>query len=395
MNSKQNNLFSEFTRAQSLIFMGLLFMAVGISFVLGYFTRQLVVERFGNFLLLQEAHQILIDNAYKDIPSEIKLEYGMIRGMVQAFDDPYTSFIEPSAAELQTNRLEGKFGGIGVRIEKDQKNNVLLYPLPDSPALKAGIIEADYLLKIDQTTIQADTGMDEIQAAIRGPVGSTVKLLISRAATHEQLTIAIIRSEVVSPSLTSNLAPNFPQVGVIHLSVIANSSPNEILKAVNDLGARGAKYFILDLRDNGGGLVEAGVDIARLFLDKGEPVIEEQFRGKSVETYQVTSQGALDKLPLIILVNHNTASAAEILAGALQHNQRAKIIGAKTYGKDAVQLVFPLKDGSNLNVTAGKWWLPGQQGTIGGKGLTPDIILSEDDANSIAGLDLAIKTLTK
>ena len=202
--------------------------------------------------------------------------------------------------------------------------------------------------------------MDEIQAAIRGPVGSTVKLLISRAAIHEQLTVAIVRSEVAAPSLMSNLATNSPQLGVIHLSVIADSSPNEILKAANELGSRGAKYFILDLRDNGGGLVEAGVDIARLFLNKGETVIEEQFRGKPVANYQVTSQGALDKLPLIILVNHNTASAAEILAGALQHNHRAKIIGTNTYGKDAVQLVFSLNDGSNLNVTAGKWWQIGR-----------------------------------
>lgn len=393
MNLKREEKIQGFTRIQSLIFIGLLFLVVVISFALGYFTRQLFVERPGNYSRLNEAYQILRDHAYKDLPEGSKLEYGMIRGMLQAFEDPYTVFIEPPAAELQTNRLEGKFGGIGVRIEKDKQTNIVLHPLPDSPAIKAGIAEGDRLLTVDQLIIQPDTGMDAIQAAVRGQVGSTVKITIAKAPAYEKTTLSIIRAEIASPSLTSNLAPEDSQIGVIHVSVIADSSPDEIIKAVDSLSSRGAKYFVLDLRDNGGGLVEAGVNIARLFLDKGETVIEEQFRGESIKSFQVTAPGALRDIPLIVLVNQNTASAAEILAGALQFHQRALIIGNKTFGKDAVQLVFPLKDGSNINVTAGKWWLPGQQGHISGRGLLPDILLNDQDASSGASLDKAIEMI--
>jgi carboxyl-terminal processing protease len=393
MNPKNDELVPGFTRSQSLILFGLLFLVVVISFALGYFTRQLSTEHLGDYALLNEAHQILRDHAYKDLPEGKKLEYGMIRGMLQAFGDPFTAFIEPPAAELQTNRLEGKFGGIGVRIEKDKQNNILLYPLPDSPASKAGVGESDRLISVDKLVIQPDTDMDAIQAAIRGPIGSKVKIEIARAASGEQITLSITRAEVASPSLTSNLVPGDPQVGVIRVTVIADSSPEEIIKAVDALKSRGAQYFILDLRDNGGGLVEAGVNIARLFLDQGDTVIEEQFRGEDVKSFQVNTQGTLRSIPLVVLVNQNTASAAEILAGTLQFHNRAQILGNKTYGKDAVQLVFPLNDGSNLNVTAGKWWLPGRPGEIGGKGLQPDILLSDQDASSGAAVEKAIETL--
>jgi carboxyl-terminal processing protease len=145
---------------------------------------------------------------------------------------------------------------------------------------------------------------------------------------------------------------------------------------VDDLLARNAQVFILDLRDNYGGLLTAGVDTARLFLSEGE-IIQQQYRDQEIETFRVEKAGKLMDIPLAILVNHNTASAAEIIAGSLQANQRAKLIGTPTYGKDSIQLVFDLADGSSLHVTSAQWWIPGLSYPLGGSGLQPDIVVEE------------------
>ena len=393
MHLKQSNSPPPFSRTQSAMMIALLILMIGVSFSLGFFTRELVVERLGDFSLLNQAYALFQEHAYGVIPENTKLQYGMIRGLLQAYGDPFSSFIEPAQAKLQTNQLEGKFGGIGVRLDKDDSNHILLYPLPNSPAEKAGIKEADRLIAVDQLDISTQISMDELQAAIRGPVGSTVNITIARAPDYQPVKYVINRAEVAAPSVTANLSHANPQVGVIQLTVMAQTSPDEIQKAIQDLTGRGAKYFVLDLRNNGGGLVDAGVNTARLFLDKDSLIIEEQFRGEAVQSFDAPEPGKYLSLPLAILVNKNTASAAEILAGSLQVQGRAKLIGVKTFGKDSVQLVFDLQDNSSLHITSGKWWLPGQQGKLGGNGLQPDITLTEPEANSNAAVDKAIQLL--
>ncbi|MFN2152681.1 MAG: S41 family peptidase, partial [Anaerolineales bacterium] len=153
-----------------------------------------------------------------------------------------------------------------------------------------------------------------------------------------------------------------------------------ILYAVQDLQGRGATRFVLDLRGNGGGLLVEGVDIARLFLEDGV-VIEQQYKGEDVETYEVKKPGELSEIPLVVLVDGGTASAAEIIAGSLQAHQRAPLIGTSTYGKDSVQLVFELKDKSSLNVTSAKWWIPGLEPPVGEGGLQPNITVSTENTN--------------
>lgn len=393
MNEPSRNQFANFTRSQSVILLILTLLLVAISFTMGYFTRQLVDLRLGKFALLEEAYQIFEDHAYGPLPDQNKLVHGMIRGMLQAYGDPYTSLVEPAQAKLQTNQLEGKFGGIGVRLDRDKQNNILLYPNPNSPAQKAGLVDADRLVGIDQLVVQSETSMDEVQSAIRGSVGSTVKLAIARSPDFKPFIVQIRREEVASPSVTSNLVPDYPEIGIIQVNVIAATSPDEILKAQTSLKSRGAKAFILDLRNDGGGLVDAGIDSARLFLPKGSPVIDQQFRGEAVQSSQADQDGPLAGIPLIVLVNQNTASAAEILAGSLQAQKRALLVGNKTFGKDAVQLVFDLQDRSSLHITSGKWWLPGQEGALAGKGLKPDILLNDGDANSGAAIQAAVKAL--
>lgn len=343
----------------------------------------------GRYPLLNEAKAILETNAYAPLPDDTRLEYGMIRGMLQAYNDPYTTFVEPPQHELQQNQLEGKFGGIGVRIERDSENLVYLYPLPGSSALAAGLQEGDRLLKVDRMDISPATTNDEIQAAVRGEIGSTVTVTVGRPPDYTPLELKILRAEVALPSLTWNLAPDEARVGVVRVNVVADTTPQELTNAIQDLQSRGATHFVLDLRNNGGGLVEAGVNTARLFLSSGS-VIEQQYRDKPVRAFTVEEPGPFASLPLVILVNENTASAAEIIAGALQGQHRAPLVGTRTYGKDSIQLIFNLADGSSLHVSAAKWWVPGLFPAIGANGLQPDVAV-DASTDPDAAMQIAIQ----
>jgi carboxyl-terminal processing protease len=364
------------------------------SFSLGFLAKSLLAIRNPQFPLLMEAYGLYRDHAYGPIPNPDKVQYGMIRGMLESGNDPFTKFLDPPQNELQTNQLQGKFGGIGVRIDRDMQGSVLIYPLPDSPAQNAGVLDGDRLIAVDALVIQPETDLNEVQAAIRGPVNSIVAIEISRSPGVQTFKFRLRRTEVAAPSVTFNLAPSNPLIGVIQVNIIAASTADEITEAITNLKTLGANFFILDLRNNGGGLVEGGVNSARLFLEKDLIVIDEQFRDEPMKTFKTIRPGPYADVPLVILVNQNTASAAEIFAGSLQYHHRAQLVGCKTYGKDSVQEIFDLSDGSSIHVTAGKWWLPDQQGKLSGQGLTPDFELTADEAASPAALELAISLFT-
>jgi carboxyl-terminal processing protease len=377
-----------------VVFITLQFLIIGVAFLGGYVFND---WRSGQpligstFPLLSEAHKLLTDNAYFALPDEKALQYGMIKGMLQAYNEPYTVFVEPPQHELQSQQLEGKYGGIGVRLERDKQNNVYLYPVANSPAAKAGVRDGDRLFKVNDLEVKSETKNDDIQAAIRGPVGQKVLITIGHAPDYIQESLSIARAEVGLPSTTWNLVPNETQIGIIHVHIIADTTPDEVTKAIKDLNQQGANRYIIDVRNNGGGLVTAGVKLARLFLKDGT-VIEEQYKGQPVKPYKVTSPGQFSELPIVILVNRGTASAAEIFAGALQGQKRASIVGTHTYGKDTIQLVFSLSDGSSLHVTAAHWWIPGMAERITGKGLQPDVAIDENSDDSQA-VQKAVETL--
>jgi carboxyl-terminal processing protease len=230
------------------------------------------------------------------------------------------------------------------------------------------------LIKAGELHIGAETTDEQVQAALRGPVGERIMISIARAPDFLPVELSIKRAEIPLPSVTWHLDPDAPSVGLIEVNVIAASTPGEVEKAVADLSQRGATAYIFDLRDNFGGLLDAGVDTARLFLTDGV-VIEQQYKGREVEVFEVEKAGALAEIPLAILVNENTASAAEIIAGAMKAQGRAKLIGKPTYGKDTIQLVFDLQDGSSLHVTSAHWWVPGLAHMLQGSGVEPDVFI--------------------
>lgn len=348
-----------------------------LGFIAGFIACWIFESQFPTWPILNQAKQILEQHGLTPLPEAPQLEYGMIRGMLQAYNDPFSNFVEPIQHELETNTLEGSFGGIGVRLGRDISNQVVLYPLPDSPAAQAGVLDNDRLIQVEDVLVLATTPYEEIQALIRGPVGTPVKILISRPPANEVHEIIILRDEILLPSVSWHIHPDQHQIGVIEVNVIAASTVREIQTAVSYLETQGAEAYILDLRDNFGGLLTAGVDTARLFLSEGV-IIEQQYRGKMVESYTVDEPGPLVDLQLVVLVNQHTASAAEIVAGALQAHRRTLLIGSQTFGKNTIQLVFDLKDGSSLHVTSARWWIPGNESFTTENGLLPDIAFSPE-----------------
>ena len=359
---------------RSFVISLLIASVVSAAFLAGYFYHE---HQFQSqpFSLLQEAHAILVNHGLKEIPEKPQLEYGMIRGMLQAYDEPHTIFMEPQQHELASQALEGKFGGIGAQIRFDETGNWVLFPFPDSPAEAAGIQDGDRLLKIEEMVVTQDFTEDSITSAIRGPVNKKILLTIGRAPDYAAIEVAVKREEIPLPSVTWHLDLSQPWIGIIDINLIAASTPDEIKKAVKELEADHATHFILDLRDNPGGLLTAGVDVARLFLREGV-IMEQQYRDQGIEDFTVNQPGPLSDLPLVILINGGSASAAEITAGSLQSNQRADLIGESSFGKDTIQLIFELEDGSSIRVTSAKWWIPSLETNIGETGLLPDLPVS-------------------
>jgi carboxyl-terminal processing protease len=374
----------------------LVVILLGASFAAGYLTHRYLLfdgRQEEDFPLVLQAYSILKNHAYDDIPQEPQLQYGMIRGMLQAYGDPFSTFLEPAHSTLESDSLQGHFGGIGVSLGFDPQGYVQLFPFPEGPAIEAGVLEGDRLLAVEQMPFKPPVAMEQVQAAIRGPVGKAVTLQLARPPEYTVLEVTMVRREIALPSVTWHVEPSDPTVGIVQVNLIAASTPDEVQKAIVDLRERGAGKFVLDLRDNGGGLLSAGIETARLFLKDGE-ILHQQYRGQEVEIYRVEGPGPLVDVPLAILVNEYTASAAEIIAGALQAQGRATLVGSPTFGKDSIQLIFTLQDGSSLHVTAAKWWIPGLERQDDSASLQPDVLVSSEDPHSEAYIQAAIQALS-
>jgi carboxyl-terminal processing protease len=366
-----------------------------ITFSAGYFSYRLINGQAFNFPVLLQVVNLIRENAIDPIPPMADLEHGMIRGVLQVMNDPYNALYEAPQQQLQTNQLEGKFGGVGIRLEvNDNDKSIILYPLPDSPAKIAGVVDGDILVGVDNIKITKGTSMDSIRAAIQGPVGSTVKITVFRNQSHEQIVFNITRVEFPLPSVTWNLIPQNSQVGIIHVSIIASTTPDEIKKAMEDLESRGLKYLILDLRNNSGGLVDIGIETTRLFLKNGV-VMQEKYRNQSYTVYRVTKAGQFADIPMVVLINHGTASSAEIIAGAIKAQKRALLIGSPTFGKNSIQIIYHLQDGSSLHLTVAKWLIPGLTEMNSTGGIQPDISIKDKETNQTKIIDIALSSLIK
>ena len=385
-----------FRRVAGILFIGVLIEA---AFVAGVFLSPALMAPPPGAAgpsgpLLNEAWGLAEQSFYGEVPSTTLRTYGAIRGMIAAYGDPYTVFVEPPQTQLQSQQLSGKFGGIGANIRRESNGQFVLSPFPDRPAAQAGVQEGDVLLAVDQQPVTSDMTLDAISLLLRGEVGTQVHIEVERAAAR--LPITITRAEISVPSVTWRSLAEAPAVGYVAISIFAQPTKDELIAAIADLRARGARALVLDLRDNGGGLLDAAVDVAGQFID-GRVLIETR-RGAADRTFDAGPAGAARDLPLAVLVNGGSASASEIVAGALQDHGRALLIGEQTFGKGSVQHILPLSDGSSLHVTVAQWLTPNRR-QITGEGLTPDIVVtrSADDLN--AGRDpqlaKALEVLTR
>jgi len=319
------------------------------------------------------------------LPSGQARVYGAIHGSLATLNDPYTVFVEPQSHQREKEDLQGSFGGIGVTMRRNEQRDLVLSPMPDSPAIRTGVLEGDILVAVDSKPISATMSFDDIAALVRGKVGTKVTISVRRSGSDALLSFTITREIINTPSVAYHILDNAPQIGYIVINRFTERSGEEVQKAAQELEQKGARQMILDLRDNGGGLLTAAIDVSSQFLSDGV-VLYEQEKGKPERTFRTTPGGVAVNMPLIILVNYGTASASEIVAGALRDNNRAILIGDQTYGKGSVQHIYDLGDGSSLHVTAAEWFTPDRH-QLTGHGLVPDVIVSRSNDDIAAGRD--------
>jgi len=357
----------------------------------GYAVRDYVVDseptagEQDEFSLYWEVWHRVEEQFYGDIPNEPVSIYGAIKGALGTLDDPYTIFIEPEPAAHEKAQLEGQFGGIGAFVSRDEEGRVILEPMRDQPAEKAGLQANDILVAVDGTPILPEMTTDEIVLLIRGEVGTEVVLTVEREGSDSPVDISIERAIIETPSAHWRILEEDPTVGYIQLTAFTERSNRELDQAFEELIDQGAQSFILDLRNNGGGLLDAAVDVTSQFIREGV-VVREDRKNAGERVYDVTGGGnALDQ-SLVVLTNGGTASASEIVAGALQDYDRATLIGEKTFGKGSVQLIYELSDDSRLHVTVAKWFTPSGN-AIDGIGLQPDIEVPVTEEDRSQGRD--------
>ncbi|NDJ35581.1 MAG: S41 family peptidase [Chloroflexi bacterium] len=370
-------------------------IALGAAFVAGYVVNEGLGQRQQptSYALLQEAEQLLDAHYLRDLPATEDRIHGAVGGMVSAVEDPYTVFVEPRNAEVDEGNLAGRFGGIGAVITLDETGQfVITRVYPDNPAAEAGVRSGDILRAVDGQSIESlGAEMNAVLAAIRGDVGDPLTLTVERDG--EIRDYEMVRVEVLVPAVFWEMTDN-PSVGYIHITRFTDRSPDEVVEAIADLKAQGAQALVIDLRGNGGGLVDAAVGILDEFVTGGVVLIEER-KGMQPEEFTVSRRGTALELPLVVLVNGGTASSSEIVAGALRDRGRAVLVGQQTFGKGSVQLIFELSDGSSLHVTNAEWLTP-DGNRIEGAGLVPDVLVEPVegiDAELQAALDYLNETL--
>jgi carboxyl-terminal processing protease len=335
------------------------------------------------FDLFWEAWGILQDQFYGDLPTEAELPYAAIEGVIASTGDQYTAILDPVRAEIVSSDLSGSFEGIGatVRMRPDGKLEIV-QPLADQPAIKAGLRAADVVLSVDGTDIE---GMNIYEAIslIRGPAGSVVRLLVQREGVEEAFEVEVTRARIEVPVVESQMLEG--DVAYLRLTEFGQTATGELEQALRALLVQEPSGLILDLRGNPGGYLTTAIEVASQFVGDG-PILIERFRNETERTYDPVAEGLALDIPLVVLVDGGSASASEIVAGAIQDSGRGILLGSTTLGKGSVQLVNTLSDGSQLRVTTARWFTPSGR-AIHGEGLTPDVAVEISEADIEADRD--------
>ncbi len=333
-----------------------------------------VLAEPGNYPLLTEVHTLLESNYLRDLPTQQEFEYAAIRGALNSLNDPYTFFVDPPVAQSESDVLAGHYGGIGVQVQHAADGSFVLYPFREGPAERAGIEDGDTLLQVNDLVITPQERIDVIDQAMRGEVGNGngVVLRVLKRATGQEQTYTIAFEVIEVPSVIWRALVEDARIGYVQIQRFTSRTPDELRTALQELRDAGIAAWIVDLRNNAGGLLQESIQAADEFLDEGV-IVYERTRDAERE-YPATAGGMGIELPMAILINHGTASAAELVAGALQAHERGILIGQATYGKGSVQLIFRLSDQSSVHITSAEWLTP-DRAQLENNGLTPDIAM--------------------
>lgn len=310
-------------------------------------------------------------------PTDEEKVWGMIQGLAASLDDPYTVFMPPSEAEIFQDDISGSFEGVGMEIAIRNRILTVVAPLKDTPAYRAGLKSGDLITKIDETDTKNMSVNDAVKL-IRGPRGSTVRLTVIREGELDLLKIDVIRDTINIPTIETYKRSD--GIFVIELMSFTAVSPDLFRKAIKEFTEAKTDKLIVDLRGNPGGYLQAAVDMASWFLPSGGIVVTEDYGDNQEKTVHRSNGYNIfnEHLKLVILVNKGSASASEILAGALRDHDKATLVGTNTFGKGSVQELVDITDDTSLKITVARWILP-DGGHIGGGGIEPEVLVELTD----------------
>ncbi len=321
------------------------------------------------------------------LPEDDEITYGVIRGSMKSLDDPYTNFFDPVVTEINRPTLEGEFEGIGAYVTSNEQGQLVIQtPMRGQPAEKAGVKAGDIVIRVDGEDISG-LDLNEAVLLIRGPKGTKVTLTILRDGVDGELVIPVVRDKIEVPSVNDVRlleAEGAPEVGYIQITSFAAETTDELVRAIDELREKGAQALVLDLRNNPGGFLNTAIDVSSQFIGEGIIVQQEDNR-KNRRTESAKPGGHALDLPLVVLINKGSASASEIVAGAIRDHERGVLVGETSFGKGSVQNVHEMADGSELRVTVAAWLTPNGS-HIHKHGIEPDVevLPEEPQANAAA-----------
>ncbi len=320
-----------------------------------------------------------IKKDYVDDVNQSKIMDSAINGVLQSLD-PYSAYMSPELfKEMQTD-TKGEFGGLGIEIGMEAGVVKVISPIDDTPAQKAGIKAGDYIVKIGKEQVQGKSLMEAVKL-MRGPVGTSISLTIRRKNVKKPLEFSIVRKIIEIQSVSSKIISKEKSIGYVRLKSFNENSDNQFLKIIKKFEKnQKIKGYVIDLRNNPGGLLTQAINITDFFLDDGEIVSTKGRKVSETRKFFARKGDEIKGKPIVVLINNGSASASEIFAGALKDHKRAIILGENSYGKGSVQSIIPLKNGGGMRLTISKYYLPSGE-SISEVGVTPDILVEENEGD--------------
>ena len=338
-----------------------------------------------------------IKKEYVDEVDQAEIMDSAINGVLQSLD-PYSAYMSPELFNSMQTDTKGEFGGLGIEISMEAGVVKIITPMDDTPAAAAGIKSGDYIVRIDGEQVQGKTLMEAVKL-MRGPVGSSIKLTVRRKNTKKAIEFKIKREIIKVQSVDSKILGNNKEIGYVKLKSFNENSDKQLFDKIKTFEKKYKPLgYILDLRNNPGGLLTQAISITDFFLNEGEIVSTKGRRRSETRKFFAKKGDGVNGKPIIVIINNGSASASEILAGALKDHKRAIILGENSYGKGSVQSIIPLRNGGGMRLTISKYYLPSGK-SISDVGVSPDILVEEDEKNFIQNtksdnqLNYAIKLL--